>query len=133
MLTQSDLTDIAEILGRRANDVAGFYDDHKGEVRILGSVEMALTREINRLRQLEKAARAAAEAQATLPAQVSPGIDQVRVAGQQLYEELKACIPNDRRCTCHGNDLGTPCSYCVEWGKAHRALDRWATLGRFAL
>ena len=56
-LTNSEREQIAEILTRRANDVASFKSDVKhwtGDTfkEFPGSVEMALTREINRLRKL---------------------------------------------------------------------------------
>ena len=56
-LTDSERIQIAEILGRRANDVASFLGDMKrkasGDLEYPpGSVEMALTREMERLRRL---------------------------------------------------------------------------------
>lgn len=126
MLTQSDLTDIAEILSRRANDVAGFYDDHKGEVRILGSVEMALTREIDRLRRLEKAARATAEAENAKVQSLDPlSLETVRTAGQELFDALEGGVP-DKNCSCHNHP---PCHDCVDWGYAREAMEGWKKLG----
>ena len=57
LLSKDECDDIVEILKRRANDVASFQDDVKkwtgGNFREFpGSVEMALTRECNRLRDL---------------------------------------------------------------------------------
>lgn len=43
---------IAEILNRRANEIAGFADDYRRDSKHFGSVELALTREIDRLRRL---------------------------------------------------------------------------------
>lgn len=51
-LTQSEKEQIAEILNRRANEIAGFSADYQREGNHYGSVELALTREINRLRRL---------------------------------------------------------------------------------
>lgn len=51
-LTQSERTQIAEILSRRANEIAGFSNDYRNDPKHFGSVEFALTREINRLRRL---------------------------------------------------------------------------------
>ncbi len=50
-LTESEQKQIAEILSRRANEIASFsYEYQKGDH--FGSVEMALTREVCRLRSL---------------------------------------------------------------------------------
>jgi hypothetical protein len=49
-LSDIDRRAIYEILGRRANDVASFKESHKDAP---GSVEMALSREIDRLRNLQ--------------------------------------------------------------------------------
>lgn len=44
--------EIEEILDRRANEIAGFLDDYRKIKDYYGSVELALSREINRLRNL---------------------------------------------------------------------------------
>jgi len=49
-LTEKEAADISEILARRANDVASFLEEHRKTAP--GSVELALTREITRLRKL---------------------------------------------------------------------------------
>jgi len=51
-LTKGERTQIAEILDRRANEIAGFSDTYRNDSKHYGSVELALTREINRLRRL---------------------------------------------------------------------------------
>lgn len=51
-LTQSERTQIAEILSRRANEIASFSSEYRRDDKHYGSVELALTREINRLRRL---------------------------------------------------------------------------------
>ncbi len=51
-LTKSERKQIAEILDRRANEIAGFSADYKKDGNHFGSVELALTREIDRLRRL---------------------------------------------------------------------------------
>lgn len=51
-LTRKEQEQIAEILTRRANEIAGFSSDYKGNPGHYGSVELALTREIERLRSL---------------------------------------------------------------------------------
>jgi len=51
-LTKSERNQIAEILNRRANEIAGFSGDYRKEGNHFGSVELALTREIERLRRL---------------------------------------------------------------------------------
>lgn len=51
-LTSADRAQIAEILERRANEIAGFHDNYRSKPDHFGSVELALTREINRLRRL---------------------------------------------------------------------------------
>lgn len=51
-LTKSERTQIAEILSRRANEIAGFSGDYRKDGNHYGSVELALTREIERLRRL---------------------------------------------------------------------------------
>jgi hypothetical protein len=53
-LRPHECRDIEEILKRRANDVASFCDDFGIDRKKLpGSVEMALSREIQRLRELQ--------------------------------------------------------------------------------
>jgi hypothetical protein len=51
-LTKSERKQIAEILDRRANEIAGFSSDYRNNKDHYGSVELALTREIERLRRL---------------------------------------------------------------------------------
>ena len=51
-LTKSERKQIAEILDRRANEIAGFSGDYKEDGNHFGSVELALSREIERLRRL---------------------------------------------------------------------------------
>lgn len=51
-LTPSERAQIAEILTRRANEIAGFSDEYRRDPKHYGSVEFALTREIQRLRRL---------------------------------------------------------------------------------
>lgn len=51
-LTKSEREQVAEILNRRANEVASFKDDYKKDSNHFGSVELALSREIERLRRL---------------------------------------------------------------------------------
>ena len=51
-LTKSERKQIAEILDRRANEIAGFSSDYRRDDKHYGSVELALTREIDRLRNL---------------------------------------------------------------------------------
>jgi len=51
-LTESERKQIAEILRRRANEIAGFSGDYRNDPKHYGSVELALTREIERLRRL---------------------------------------------------------------------------------
>jgi hypothetical protein len=51
-LTTSERKQIAEILERRANEVASFSDEYRRNPGHFGSVEFALTREIERLRRL---------------------------------------------------------------------------------
>jgi len=51
-LTKSEKEQIAEILNRRANEIAGFSSDYQRDGKHYGSVELALTREIDRLRRL---------------------------------------------------------------------------------
>lgn len=51
-LTKAERKQIGEILSRRANEIAGFGDKYRREPEHYGSVELALTREIERLRRL---------------------------------------------------------------------------------
>jgi hypothetical protein len=51
-LTKREREQIAEILTRRANEIAGFYGDYRAKPEHYGSVELALSREIDRLRRL---------------------------------------------------------------------------------
>lgn len=51
-LTPSERRQIEEILDRRANEIAGFSDEYRRDPKHFGSVEFALTREIERLRRL---------------------------------------------------------------------------------
>lgn len=51
-LTDSERTQIAEILHRRANEIAGCKSEFQD--KFPGSVELALDREIKRLRRLEE-------------------------------------------------------------------------------
>lgn len=51
-MTKSEREQIAEILERRANEVASFTDEYRRDGKHFGSVDLALTREINRLRRL---------------------------------------------------------------------------------
>lgn len=51
-LTKAEQEQIGEILKRRANEIAGFSDDYRRKDDHFGSVELALTREIERLRRL---------------------------------------------------------------------------------
>ena len=51
-LTSSEREQISEILGRRANEIAGFSADYRRDDKHYGSVELALTREVERLRRL---------------------------------------------------------------------------------
>lgn len=52
-LTRHEREQIAEVLRRRANEIAAFNADYTRVAGHLGSVELALTREIQRLRHLE--------------------------------------------------------------------------------
>lgn len=52
MLTTKECNQIGEILRRRANEIAGFADSYRRDDKHFGSVEFALTREIERLRRL---------------------------------------------------------------------------------
>lgn len=51
-LTKSERKQIGLILSRRANEIAGFCDDYRKKPEHYGSVEFALTREMDRLRHL---------------------------------------------------------------------------------
>lgn len=51
-LTPSERKQIADILNRRSNEIAGFADNYRKNPDHYGSVELAHTREINRLRKL---------------------------------------------------------------------------------
>jgi hypothetical protein len=51
-LTTEDREDISEILQRRANEVGSFLDKYRSNEDHFGSVELALSREIARLRKL---------------------------------------------------------------------------------
>jgi hypothetical protein len=43
---------IEEVLDRRANEIAGFHQEYRNDPKHHGSVELALSREIDRLRKL---------------------------------------------------------------------------------
>lgn len=51
-LTKSERKQIETILDRRANEIASFADSYRGDPKHFGSVELALSREIDRLRHL---------------------------------------------------------------------------------
>lgn len=51
-LTKSEQQQIGTILERRANEIAGFSNDYRNDPKHYGSVEFALSREIDRLRRL---------------------------------------------------------------------------------
>lgn len=51
-LTKKEREQIAEILSRRANEIAGHLGDYRNDPKHYGSVELALTREVERLRRL---------------------------------------------------------------------------------
>lgn len=51
-LTGNEREQIAEILKRRASEIAGFASDYRNDPKHFGSVELALTRETDRLRRL---------------------------------------------------------------------------------
>lgn len=51
-LIKSERDQIGEILRRRANEIAGFSDEYRRKTDHYGSVALALTCEINRLRHL---------------------------------------------------------------------------------
>lgn len=52
ILHQHEREEIAEILKRRANEVAKFSSEYQENPSHFGSVELALSREITRLRDL---------------------------------------------------------------------------------
>jgi len=52
-LTDSERKQVATILGRRANEIAGYKDDARKD-GLPASVDYALTLEIERLRRLEE-------------------------------------------------------------------------------
>ena len=56
-MTKIEQKETVEILERRANEVAGFSDDYRKNPTHLGSVELALTREVHRLRMLAAAVK----------------------------------------------------------------------------
>lgn len=51
-LTKTERQQIAEILERRANEIAEFANEYQKNPEHFGSVELALTKEISRLRRL---------------------------------------------------------------------------------
>ena len=51
-LTKGERAQVAEILTRRANEIASFHGDYRSRPEHYGSVELALSREIDRLRRL---------------------------------------------------------------------------------
>ena len=51
-VTKKDCEQISSIISRRANEIAGFLDDYRRKDDHYGSVELALTREMERLRLL---------------------------------------------------------------------------------
>ena len=51
-LTKAEREQVSEILNRRAQEIAVYSDDYRREPSHYGSVEFALTREIERLRRL---------------------------------------------------------------------------------
>lgn len=51
-LTKGERAQVAEILTRRANEIASFHGDYRSKPEHYGSVELALSREIDRLRRL---------------------------------------------------------------------------------
>jgi len=56
-MTKTEQKEIVDILERRANEVAGFNDNYQKNQSHLGSVELALTREVHRLRMLAAAVK----------------------------------------------------------------------------
>lgn len=53
-LTRIEREQIAEVMDRRANEIAGFADEYRRNPGHYGSVELALWREIKRLRNLSQ-------------------------------------------------------------------------------
>ena len=51
-ITFKECEQVAEILSRRANEIASFHAEYRSDGKHFGSVELALTREIERLRRL---------------------------------------------------------------------------------
>ena len=51
-LTFKECEQIAEILSRRANEIASFHSEYRSDGKHFGSVELALGREVTRLRRL---------------------------------------------------------------------------------
>lgn len=51
-LSKTEREQIAQILARRANEIAFFKEEYTRQAAHHGSVELALTREIERLRRL---------------------------------------------------------------------------------
>jgi hypothetical protein len=51
-LSKKEAEEVSEILSRRANEIAIYKTDMMKEKHYLGSVELALTREMERLRSL---------------------------------------------------------------------------------
>lgn len=51
-LTKTEREQIDEILSRRANEVASYLSNYRSNPEHYGSVEMALSREVARLRRL---------------------------------------------------------------------------------
>ena len=51
-LTKKEREQIAEVLRRHANEIAGFSGDYRNDPKHHGSVGLALAREIERLRRL---------------------------------------------------------------------------------
>ena len=51
-LTFKEREQIAEILSRRANEIASFHSESRSDGKHFGSVELALGREVTRLRRL---------------------------------------------------------------------------------
>ena len=56
MLTKKERNQIGEILRRRANEIAGFAGSYQNDPKHFGSVELAMTREMERLRRLAERA-----------------------------------------------------------------------------
>lgn len=53
-LTSKEREHVAEILDRRANEISGFLSEYLSDPKHYGSVELALTREVERLRRLSE-------------------------------------------------------------------------------